>query len=414
MNRFESTNLFERGTMLAERAQRQTKKVSERFSSPVHDRWVASLLGVTLGVAFTVAFLTGLVDYLSQHDFHGYHLPRYPLNLYRISQGTHVITGIATIPLLASKLWTVWPKLFEWPPIRSVVHAIERLSLVALVGGSLFLLFSGVLNIDYWYSPMPYFFPTAHFWAAWIMIGGLIVHIGAKGAIARDAIVGHHRQRRAGAVAHADAPKLQATPERGGFTRRGFLATSFTASGVLVATTIGETVAPLRSFALLAPRNPTVGPEAVPVNQTAVQAQVTTTATDPGYRLMVTGNCRRPSSFSLADLQVMPQRSAGLPIACVEGWSAAAQWRGVSLPHLLDLVGAPASAQVRVESLESQNRLYSSSVVDASHARHPDTLLALELNGGPLDLDHGYPLRLIAPDRPGVLQTKWLSRIVVL
>ena len=44
----------------------------------------------------------------------------------------------------------------------------------------------------------------------------------------------------------------------------------------------------------------------------------------------------------------------------------------------------------------------------------PDTLLALELNGEALDLDHGYPVRLIAPDRPGVLQTKWIHRVVVL
>jgi DMSO/TMAO reductase YedYZ molybdopterin-dependent catalytic subunit len=53
-------------------------------------------------------------------------------------------------------------------------------------------------------------------------------------------------------------------------------------------------------------------------------------------------------------------------------------------------------------------------VVDSEHADDPDTLLALELNGETLDLDHGYPVRLIAPDRPGVLQTKWISKVVVL
>jgi DMSO/TMAO reductase YedYZ molybdopterin-dependent catalytic subunit len=89
-------------------------------------------------------------------------------------------------------------------------------------------------------------------------------------------------------------------------------------------------------------------------------------------------------------------------------------WRGVSLPHLLAVVGAPAGASVRVESLESQHRLYASSVVDPEHAADPDTLLALECNGAPLDLDHGYPVRLIAPDRPGVLQTKWITTVVVL
>jgi DMSO/TMAO reductase YedYZ molybdopterin-dependent catalytic subunit len=86
----------------------------------------------------------------------------------------------------------------------------------------------------------------------------------------------------------------------------------------------------------------------------------------------------------------------------------------VSLPSLLAGVGARQGAAVRVESLEATGRLYSSSVVDPQHAEDPDTLLALELNGSPLDLDHGYPVRLIAPDRPGVLQTKWIHKVVVL
>ena len=89
-------------------------------------------------------------------------------------------------------------------------------------------------------------------------------------------------------------------------------------------------------------------------------------------------------------------------------------WRGVPLKSLLALAEAPAGASVRVESLEDHHRLYSSSVVDGEHADDPDTLLALELNGEELDLDHGYPIRLIAPDRPGVLQTKWISNVVVL
>ena len=50
----------------------------------------------------------------------------------------------------------------------------------------------------------------------------------------------------------------------------------------------------------------------------------------------------------------------------------------------------------------------------ARHARDPQTLIALMLNGQTLDLDHGYPCRLIAPARPGVLQTKWLSRVEVI
>ena len=80
--------------------------------------------------------------------------------------------------------------------------------------------------------------------------------------------------------------------------------------------------------------------------------------------------------------------------------------------QLLSLAGLPAATQLRFESLE-QRGAYRVSVLDADHVADPDTLLAMRVHGEILDLDHGYPVRLIAPNRPGVLQTKWVSRIVV-
>lgn len=74
--------------------------------------------------------------------------------------------------------------------------------------------------------------------------------------------------------------------------------------------------------------------------------------------------------------------------------------------------GVSDDAQVRVESLE-RSGLYRTSRVAPPHWRDPLTLLALGLNGEPLALDHGYPCRLIAPNRPGVMQTKWVHRLVV-
>ena len=73
---------------------------------------------------------------------------------------------------------------------------------------------------------------------------------------------------------------------------------------------------------------------------------------------------------------------------------------------------ASRESDVRMISLEPPGP-YSRTVVPARHARDAKTLIALKLNGQTLDLDHGYPCRLIAPTRPGVLQTKWLSRIEV-
>lgn len=384
---------------------RRADWVQERASSPLHHEWVATVLGVSLGIAFALCFLTGIVDHLAQHPPSWFHLPTRPVNLYGINEAVHVLTGIASIPLLLAKLWTVWPRLFTWPPVRGLAHALERLSLLALVGGSLFQLFTGVANIDYWYSSMPFFFPTAHFWVAWLVVGGLVVHVGAKAPTAADALA---------VGPGSPASSVGTAAPSGGLTRRGFIGATFATGGLLVATVVGESVTPLRKLALLAPRNPTVGPASLPVNESAAQARVTAAALDPGYVLTVGGNCRMPRSFSLAALRRLPQRSAGLAITCTEGWIAPAQWRGVPLRTLLRLAGAAPDAAVRVESLEAQHRLYSSSVVDPAHIQDPDTLLALELNGRALDLDHGFPVRLIAPDRPGVEQTKWLARVIVL
>lgn len=79
---------------------------------------------------------------------------------------------------------------------------------------------------------------------------------------------------------------------------------------------------------------------------------------------------------------------------------------------LLERAGAP-HARVRVTSLQLRGG-YRVSEMGQEHARDPLTLLALRLNGAELDPDHGYPARLIAPNRPGVLQTKWVGRLEVL
>jgi DMSO/TMAO reductase YedYZ molybdopterin-dependent catalytic subunit len=194
--------------------------------------------------------------------------------------------------------------------------------------------------------------------------------------------------------------------------RRRFLATVFGISGLLTLFTVGQTVAPLRKLALLAPRRPDVGPQGFPVNRTAKSAGVVDAARSRRYRLRVTGRVARPLSFTLDDLTRLPQHSAELPIACVEGWSTSQRWTGVRLRDLLAMAGAPRDAAVRVESLQ-RRRAYRTSAVNPWQAHDPDTLLALRVNGEPLALDHGYPLRLIGPNRPGVMQTKWVTRVVV-
>ena len=373
------------------------------FPSPLHDERVAAILGVALGVAFTTCFATGVVSHLIQQPPGWFTWPARPAGLYRITQGLHVATGIAAVPLLLGKLWTVYPKLYAWPPVRDLGHALERLSLLFLVGGALFMLFSGVANIDQWY-PWPFFFPAGHYWGAWVTIGALIVHVGAKVPVTRRALFGGTRLADLAADGHDG---------RGaGLTRRGFLGALAAAAGVLTLTTAGQTVAPLRRLTLLSPRRPGIGPQGLPVNKSAGAAGVLDAAWDPAYRLEVAGAVDRPLRLSLGDLRSFPQHEAVLPIACVEGWSASARWRGARLRDVLERAGARSDADVRVESLQPRGR-YRASDVTHVHARDADTLLALELNGEPLHIDHGYPVRLIGPNRPGVLQTKWVSRLTV-
>lgn len=374
------------------------------FPSPLHSVRVASILGISLGVTFTVCFLTGFLSHLIQHPPSYFEWPARPGWLYRVSQGVHVTTGIASIPLLLAKLWTVYPRFWTWPPLRSAAHVIERLALLPLVGGSLFLLFTGVGSISRWF-PWDFSFPPAHYAAAWITIGALIVHVGAKVGAARLALSGRSPDATSGAVADERA--------WGGLSRRGFLGVAFGGAAALVVATVGQTLRPFAAISVLAPRDPRVGPQGLPVNKTASSAGVVDAAMSASWRLIVVGNVTTPLSLSLDEVRAMAQRDADLVIACVDGWSAAGRWRGVPLRDLIALAGAPASASATVMSLQRPGAAFASSEVNAGQILDPDTMLALELNGAPLHIDHGFPVRLIGPNRPGVQQTKWVASVVV-
>jgi hypothetical protein len=377
--------------------------VPASFPSPLHDERVGALLGAALGVTFTVCFATGLLSHFWQDQPGWFPFPARPAGLYRVTQGLHVTTGLMSIPLLLAKLWSVFPKLFTWPPFATVGQLLVRLALLPLIGGSLLLLFTGLANVNI-YRPWPFDFRAGHYWAAWLVIGGLVVHVAANWATTR-----RHVRLGPPPADPAAGPELAA-----GLSRRGFVGTVLASSLGVALLTVGQTFRPLERLALLSPRRPSVGPQGLPVNRTAASAGVTREqGADPDFRLRVDGpGAPTPRSFSLDELRALPQRAARLPIACVEGWSAEAGWRGVPVRDLLSLVGASEDAEVTVMSFQRGRRL-GSSELNRHHAHDPDTLLAMELDGEPLHLEHGYPLRLIGPNRPGVLQTKWIDRLVV-
>jgi len=367
------------------------------FTSALRSERLTSQLGLWLGIAFGICFVTGFLSHAIQHPPSWFAWPARPVGLYRLTQGVHVATGLATVPLLAAKLWSVYPKLFAWPPVRDLAHALERASVAVLVGAALFQVVSGVLNVARWYAPMTFFFTAAHYWTAWLAIGALLLHVAVQLPVIRRGLSGR------GAASGADA-RAQA-----GLSRRGLLAAVAVAAGTVTLATVGQTVRPLARLSPLAPRRPDLGPQRLPVNQSAIGAGVVAAATDPAYRLVITGPAGTVR-LSLADLAALPHYTLSLPITCVEGWSADAVWTGVRVRDLLALVGGPADGPAMVESLQAGGR-YRTSVLDPAHVHDPLTLLALRLHDEPLHLDHGYPCRLIAPNRPGVLQTKWVGRL---
>ncbi len=367
------------------------------FSSRLRDATVTARLGLWLGVCFGIAFVTGLVSHYAQAPDQPVPFPTSPAWGYRVTQGLHVASGTAAVPLLLVKLWTVYPRLFRRParPVRAlVVDGLERASIAVLVAAAIFQLASGLANSAQWY-PWSFSFRSTHYAVAWVAIGALVLHVAVKLPVIRRAL---------------GEPVDRAPASPGGLSRRGLLRTAWLAAGVAVLATAGSTVPALRRVSVLGVRSGD-GPGGVPINKSARAAGVTASATAPTYRLAV-AYAGREASLSRDDLLGMVQSTHSLPIACVEGWSAGATWTGVRLRDLLDLVGAPRGREVRVVSLQ-QSGPFRVTTLQADFADDDRTLVALALGDQPLALDHGYPCRLIAPDRPGVLQTKWLSRLEV-
>jgi DMSO/TMAO reductase YedYZ molybdopterin-dependent catalytic subunit len=364
-----------------------------RLADPGHSDRVAATLGALLGISFLVCFATGLLSHLIQQPPTWFSWTTRPAGLYRVTQGLHVATGIATVPLLFAKLWSVFPRLFRWPLADDALHAVERLSLLPLIGGSLFMLVTGIANIELWY-PWVFFFPSAHYAVSFVVMGALFIHLAAKWATVRRVM---RRDR-------AEAPATAAG-------RRRFLAAVGAISAGLVVATVGQTVSPLRKLALLAPRRPDIGIQGFPVNKTAAEAGVIEGARALSYTLEILRGGETVRAFSLAELDAMPRRSATLPIACVEGWSASRTWTGVSVRDVLDAAEVEYGT-VSVESLQHSGR-YRRSTLERGQIDDRDTMLATHVQGEPLHLDHGFPLRLISPNRPGVLQTKWVVALVV-
>ena len=127
------------------------------------------------------------------------------------------------------------------------------------------------------------------------------------------------------------------------------------------------------------------------------------------WRLQVDGLVARPRSFSLSDLKGYPAHTQITHQACEEGWSFIAEWTGVRLSHVLEVVGVGARARYVV--FFPFDQFWES--IDMADALHPQTFLAYGMNGQELPLGHGAPLRLRVARQLGYKSIKYLSRILV-
>ena len=138
------------------------------------------------------------------------------------------------------------------------------------------------------------------------------------------------------------------------------------------------------------------------------------------WRLEVGGLVEQPLRLSLADLKQMPQQSQITKHVCIQGWTSIAEWTGVPLQHLIEQCRPLPAARYAVFHALDDKRLsepvlgaggFFYEAIDLELARHPQTLLAHAMNGRPLPVEHGAPLRLRVETQLGFKMVKYLRAI---
>jgi DMSO/TMAO reductase YedYZ molybdopterin-dependent catalytic subunit len=399
------------------------------WRSPLRGPWLTAVLGLVLLIGLPIVIVTGLLsndayqpglganglgrDLGGPLDLYLFGWPTNPSWLYALTQGLHVTIGLALFPVLLTKLWSVIPRLFEWPPVRGPAHALERLSLALLVGSALFEFATGIINIQYWYA-FQFVFTQAHYYGAWMFTGAFLVHVTLKFATMRrslrtraDVLRSVNGEGSAPASGLESHSLTAVAPAPATMSRRALLATVSAGSLLLLLQGGAQSLGgPFRWLAFLLPRGRVrPGPLGFPVNKTAVAAGITAPAVGASWQLHLVGE--RSVSLSREQLLALPQHTYDLPIACVEGWSTTQRWSGVRLRDLASLCGVSGSAIVISESLE--HGTYGHATLGHEQVADERSLLALRVNNLDLSLDHGYPARVISPAVPGVHCTKWVS-----
>ena len=246
------------------------------------------------------------------------------------------------------------------------------------------------MNSQYWY-PFHFNFVVAHYWGAVIFLGSFVLHVAIKLPVA----LGRREEE-------PDVLKA-ARPAPATISRRGLLAFTGAGAGLVVVGNAGQALGgPFRKLAFLAPRRDS----GFPVNKTARQAGIPT----GGDRPVVAAAARRPAAHPRRSCRRCPSTpsrcrspasragpppASGPACACATSpsWPASRTRRG--------------ARRVAAEA----RRAAAGDACREDQLHDGRSLLALQVEGEDLSLDHGYPARIIVPALPGVHNTKWVARM---
>lgn len=390
----------------------------EFWRSPARSTWLTTVIGLVLLVAITIVATTGFISHAAYQPDLGrnalipreddlqfliFSWPAGPSWLYAVTQGLHVTVGLALLPLLLFKLWSVIPRLFAWPPPTTPAEAIGKLANLILVGSAFFQVLTGLTNAQLFY-PWHFDFVVAHYFGGVIFVAAVLLHVVLRIPTMREA----YRTRRE-LLGMAGDPLRTPNPGPTTITRRGVLGLMGASTGAVMLGTAGQaTGGPLRDLALFAPRG--AGADDFPVNKGARVARITPDLVGDDWRLELRAPGGQIVTLTREELLAMPQHTHELPIACVEGWSSMQTWTGVRLADLAERAGLADARTVHVVSVQPAGAFKQTTL---GHAQiHAEAgLLALKVSGADLSLDHGYPARVIVPALPGVHCTKWVGRM---
>ena len=348
---------------------------------------------------------------LSPLDQYLFAWPTNPPWLYGASQTIHVSLGLALIPVVITKQWSVLPRLLQWPSWRSPALVVERISVLLLIGGIYFELVTGILFIEYWF-PFRFGFTAAHYYGAWVFFGALVLHVtvklpGVPRALRIRRELAPLRTPAASTLPEPAGGALVATePATATMSRRTLLATVGAGSLLLGLQGAAQTVGgSFRQLAFMLPRGleTGVGANDFPVNGTFAALGLGPEVIEH-WKLRVSGSSGLVLNLDRPTMLKLIQHTYRLSLTCREGWSTAQEWTGVRLSDLAFAMAINGPCEVDVQAIDG-----AATTLAATQVADRQTLLAVSVNDQPLSLDHGYPARLIIPNAVGVNCLKWVT-----